>query len=68
MKRLAILAPLALAACGQIDMAATSQANAVASEVIQRICSTPRELWKDQLAKLGMTETDMALACAVLNR
>jgi hypothetical protein len=64
MKRLALLAPLALAGCAQLPAVLAN----LPLPTVAEVCAIPPALRGPALEKVGSSETDMALACALLNK
>lgn len=64
MKRLALLAPLALAGCEQLP----GILDRLPLPTVAEICALPPDLRAHALEQVGSTEADMALACALLDK
>jgi len=63
MKPIAILALMTLAACDQFPAALAN----LPLPTVAQVCALPPALRGPALERIGSTETDMALACALLN-
>lgn len=64
MKRLALLAPFALAACDQLPPFLQN----LPLPTVAEVCALPPALRGPALEQIGSTEADMALACALLDK